>query len=107
MNSLEIPQLQNIEETIVKIKSGELSVLELVTEHLKRAHEVQDKTNAFITILDEQAINSAKKLDDELANQPTSEPASAEAMADRLANKKLLGIPFTVKDLYLVDGTKT
>ncbi|MEP7103205.1 MAG: Asp-tRNA(Asn)/Glu-tRNA(Gln) amidotransferase subunit GatA [Candidatus Dojkabacteria bacterium] len=94
MNHLEIPQITNISETIAKIKTGEISVLALVQEHLKRAHEVHDATNSFITILDEQALARAKELEVEIQNS-------------KIENRKLLGIPFTVKDLYLVEGTRT
>ncbi len=92
---LEIPTIPNIEETVKKIKSGEISVIDLISEHLKRAHEINPKINAFITILDD-AIEKAKEIDSQLA-----------AGSKQLAAKKLLGIPFTVKDLYLVEGTRT
>lgn len=94
MNSLTIPEVDPIEITVEKIKKGEIKVFDLVSEHLKRAHEVQDLTNSFITILDEQALQRARELDEKIASNNTSD-------------LKLLGIPFTVKDLYLVKETKT
>lgn len=95
--SLEIPNIQNIETTVDKIKRKELKVYDLVSEHLKRAHTVNSNINAFITILDE-ALDKASELDTKIANEEID-----------LSNNKnrLLGIPFTVKDLYLVEDTKT
>jgi len=92
--SLEIPQTESLISTVEKIKSGQIKVLDLVTEHLKRAHKVQDQINAFITILDDYALKQAEEIQEKLD-------------AGQASGLKLLGIPFTVKDLYLVDGTKT
>ena len=92
---LEIPVVKNISETVEKIKNGELKVADLVAKHLELAHEINPKINAFITILDE-ALEKAKELDEKIASGDQS-----------ILNKKLLGIPFTVKDLYLVEGTRT
>lgn len=96
MNSLDIPDVESIKLTLEKIKNKELSVYELVSQHLKRAHEVQEATNSFITILDEEALKKAKALDEKILNSEVD-----------FENNKLFGIPFTVKDLYLVKDTKT
>ncbi|MEO6729565.1 MAG: Asp-tRNA(Asn)/Glu-tRNA(Gln) amidotransferase subunit GatA [Candidatus Dojkabacteria bacterium] len=93
MNSLEIPQTQSLISTVEKIKSGEIKVIDLVNQHLKLAHTVQDATNAFITILDDYAIKQANDIQTKID--------SGEKTG------RLLGIPFTVKDLYLVEGTRT
>ncbi len=93
--SLEITKISNIKDTVEKIKDGEIKVVDLVSEHLKRANEINPEINAFITILDD-AIEKAKELDEKIRNKDES-----------VMNKKLLGIPFTVKDLYLVEGTRT
>lgn len=92
---LEIPVIKNIPETVEKIKNGEIRVVDLVSKHLERAKEINPQINAFITILDE-AIEKAKELDQKIAEKDPS-----------ILNKKLLGIPFTVKDLYLIEGTRT
>lgn len=91
---LEIPQIDSLVSTVEKVKRGEIKIVDLVTQHLKRAHEVNPQINAFITILDD-AIEKAKELD-------------AKVQADEdLTKYKLLGIPFTAKDLYLVENTRT
>jgi aspartyl-tRNA(Asn)/glutamyl-tRNA(Gln) amidotransferase subunit A len=94
-NSLEIPTIANIEDTVNKIKTGQISVVDLVSEHLTRSHEINPNINALITILDD-AIEKAKEIDEKIKNNDPD-----------ILNKRLLGIPFTVKDLYLVEGTKT
>lgn len=85
----------SIENTVNKTKKGEISISSLVEEHLKLAHEVNPELNSFITILNE-SIDYAKKLESDFNKSP-----------EKYKNKKLLGIPFTVKDLYLVEGTRT
>lgn len=93
-NSLPIPKVPTLLETVNKIKNKEIKVVDLVTEHIKRAHEVQEKTNSFITILDN-ALEQAEELDRRIES------------GEDLSKLKLLGIPFTAKDLYLVKGVKT
>ncbi|MDQ6985705.1 MAG: Asp-tRNA(Asn)/Glu-tRNA(Gln) amidotransferase subunit GatA [Candidatus Dojkabacteria bacterium] len=95
-NSIEIPKIDNIETIVEKIKSKELKVLDLVIEHLERAKLVQEKTNSFITILEDQALANAKELDLQIEKGEVD-----------IESKPLLGIPFTAKDLYLVKDTKT
>lgn len=96
MNSLDILDVESIKLTLEKIKNKELSVYELVSEHLERAHEVQEATNSFITILEEEALKKAKALDEKILNSEVD-----------FEKNKLFGIPFTAKDLYLVKDTKT
>lgn len=96
MSHLNIPQRPDITSIVEKIKSKEIKVLNLVTEHIKLAKEINPEINAFITILEESAIERAKEIDKKIEDGDQS-----------LFEKKLLGIPFTVKDLYLVKGTKT
>lgn len=98
MNSLEIPTLQNITQTVEKIKRKELKVVDLIQEHLNRAHEINPHINAFITIIDE-AIEKAKELDTKIE--------TGEIDLKDPEKFKLLGIPFTAKDLYLVEGVRT
>lgn len=95
MNSLEIQTIAGMLETVEKVKAGEIKVVDLVKEHLARAHKINPEINAFITILDD-SLSQAEEIDKKIA---AKDPA--------VMNKKLLGIPFSVKDLYLVEGTKT
>lgn len=97
MNSIDIPLIETIEITVRKIKNKELKVYDLIKEHLDRANLVNKDINAFITVIDN-ALEIAKELDNKIEN--------GDINLDNNTNL-LLGIPFTVKDLYLVDGVRT
>ena len=66
---------KTIEELHTLLKNGEVTSEELVRESLKKSHEVQEKYNAFVTILND---------------------AKAVSVTDHL----LSGIPFGIKDNY-------
>ena len=70
---------KSIEELHELLKSGKVTSDELVKESLERSHEIQDKCNAFVTILDD---------------------ASGVEVTDHL----LSGIPYGVKDNYSTKG---
>ena len=70
---------KSIEELHELLKSGQVTSEELVKESLERSHEIQDKCNAFVTILDD---------------------ASGVEVTDHL----LSGIPYGVKDNYSTKG---
>ena len=70
---------KSIEELHELLKKGEVTSKELIEESLKLSHEVEDKYNAFVTILDD-----AKEVE----------------VTDNL----LSGIPFGVKDNYSTKG---
>ncbi len=93
---MDVPEVPNIKSIVDSIKKGELSIVSLVKEHIELAKKNEDDLNAFITILEDEAIHKAKKLQKESEENP-----------DKYKNKKLFGIPFTAKDLYLVKDTKT
>ena len=44
---------KSIEELHEMLVKGDVTSDELVKESLKRSHEIQDKCNAFVTILDD------------------------------------------------------
>ena len=69
----------SITELHEKLKSGEVTSEELVKESLELSHEVQEKCNAFVTILDD---TKGTEVTDDL----------------------LSGIPFGVKDNYSTKG---
>ena len=70
---------KSIEELHELLTSGKISSKELIEESLKLSHEVQEKYNAFVTILDD---------------------AKETSITDNL----LSGIPFGVKDNYSTKG---
>ena len=75
------------------IASRELSSLEVVSAVLTRLHRLEDKLNAFITVLDEQALVDAKRADEEIARGNHRGP--------------LHGVPVTIKDMFETAGVRT
>ena len=71
----------------------ELSSLEAVTAALERLELVENKLNAFITVLREQALAQAEKADDEIAQGKYRGP--------------LHGVPVTIKDMFETAGVLT
>lgn len=69
-----------------------LSATELTQACLKRIKLLDKKINAFITITEEKALVDAKRADDLLARED---------------NSPLLGIPFTLKDVFSTKNIKT
>ncbi len=70
---------KSIEELHELLKSGKVTSQELVDESLKKSHEVQEKCNAFVTILD-------------------------DAKGCEVTDELLSGIPFGVKDNFSTKG---
>lgn len=70
---------KSIEELHNMLVNGEVTSKELIDESLKLSHEVQDKYNAFVTILD-------------------------DAKETKVTDNLLSGIPFGVKDNYSTKG---
>ena len=70
---------KSITELHELLKSGKVTSEELVNESLTKSHEVQDKYNAFVTILD-------------------------DAKAINVTDNLLSGIPYGIKDNYSTKG---
>ena len=70
---------KSIEELHELLKSGAVTSEELIQESLKRSHEVQEKCNAFVTILE-------------------------DAKPTEITDNLLSGIPYGVKDNYSTKG---
>jgi aspartyl-tRNA(Asn)/glutamyl-tRNA(Gln) amidotransferase subunit A len=75
------------------IAARELSSSEAVTAALKRLELLEDKLNAFITVLSEQAFAEAKRADDEIARGRYRGP--------------LHGVPVSIKDMFEMAGVLT
>lgn len=73
---------KSIEELHELLKNGEVTSKELVSESLKKSHEIQDKYNAFVTILD-------------------------DAKDSEVTEELVSGIPFGVKDNFSTKGVLT
>ena len=70
---------KSIEELHELLKTGKITSKELIKESLKLSHELQEKCNAFVTILD-------------------------DAKETEITDNLLSGIPFGVKDNYSTKG---
>ncbi len=85
---------ENLYETIIEIKKllskKEISALELTKSSLERIEETNNKTNAFLYIAENEALEDAKKIDKKLADGENIGP--------------LGGIPTSIKDLEAVKG---
>jgi len=82
-----------IEQAALKLRSREVSAVELATESLRMIHEQQPRLNAFITITDEVALEQARRADDDFASGIDRGP--------------LQGIPYALKDLFNTAGIRT
>lgn len=75
-----------------KLDEREISALELTKESLERLEKVDPQLNAFLTVTKDQALADAKKADARIAKGEKN---------------ALLGIPFSLKDMYLTKGIRT
>jgi aspartyl-tRNA(Asn)/glutamyl-tRNA(Gln) amidotransferase subunit A len=75
-----------------RLRTGEVSSVELTRAFLDRIHQLNPQLNAFITVADEQALEMARASDARIA-----------AGDDTL----LLGVPIGIKDLFTTRGMRT
>ena len=82
-----------VHELVELLDKGELTSEEITRAYLDRIKEVDPKVKAYVSVLEEEAIAKAKKVDE-----------------DRKAGKtvsKYAGIPIGIKDNMCITGTKT
>ncbi|CAM3030341.1 Asp-tRNA(Asn)/Glu-tRNA(Gln) amidotransferase subunit GatA [Paenibacillus sediminis] len=82
-----------LQEIHNKLRSKELSVSDLVDEAFGKINEREDRVKAYLTLDEEQARSTAKKLDDKLAS---NEPKGL-----------LFGLPAGIKDNIVTEGLRT
>ncbi len=85
--------MKTIREAQIALERGDITAETLVREHLERLDAVELKIRAVLTKLEDRALDQARAID-----------------ADRRAGKKLgplAGIPFTAKDMFLIEGVRT
>lgn len=81
-----------IKEALKKLKSREISALELLNAHLDRIEKYNPELNSYITVTRERAIMDATAADERIAN----------------GNPRTLdGIPIAMKDLFATRGVRT
>lgn len=96
--------------TIVQAREGLLkrkfSSRELVEACLSRIKKLEPKLNAFITVCGKEAIGQAEKIDTKILRYKQSFSSNKDTKS-LLSEYPLLGIPFSVKDLYCTQGIRT
>jgi amidase len=80
-------------EAVKAVRGGVISSRELTEHVFKRIRKHNPKINAFVTLLEEQAMEQAKKADELTARQK--------------ASAKLHGLPIVVKDTFATAGVRT
>lgn len=96
---VDLPQNENdiaflsVAELSVLIKNRKISSEKLTTIYLNRINKYADTLQCLITLLDTEALQKAREMDIELQNGNYRGP--------------LHGIPYGIKDLLSVKGTKT
>lgn len=81
-----------IGDTKKKLKSKEFSSAELVKSYLDRIRKLDSKLNSFLTVCEKEALSQAQKAD-KLISEGQDLP--------------LLGIPISLKDMYITKGIRT
>ncbi len=76
-----------------KLENGEITSYELTKAYFDRIKEQDKNINAYVTILEEQALAKAKEIDD------------ARKAGKQVS--KYAGIPIAIKDNMCIDGVKT
>ena len=87
------PTSLTIESASKLLKSKQVSALELTKTFLERAKNLNKDLNAFITITEDNALEQAARVDEQIS-QNQELPS-------------LAGIPIAIKDLYSTAGIKT
>lgn len=75
------------------IRSGAISSSELTEHVFKRIKKHNPKINAFVTLIEEQALAQAKQAD--------------ELLASKKATGRLHGVPIVIKDTFMTAGVRT
>ncbi|MEJ2243194.1 MAG: Asp-tRNA(Asn)/Glu-tRNA(Gln) amidotransferase subunit GatA [Candidatus Bathyarchaeota archaeon] len=81
------------QQTITKIKSNEVCALECVEAVFEQIHKVEDKINAYVTLVEEQALSKAKEIDKKISEGKTI--------------GKLAGVSIAIKDAICTKGITT
>jgi amidase len=87
------PNFGSATQAVKAIRGGVISSRELTEHVFKRIRKHNPKINAFITLLEEQAMEQAKKADELTARQK--------------ASARLHGLPIVVKDTFATAGVRT
>lgn len=87
----------SIDSIHARVKTKQISFVDMANYYLAKAKELNLKLNALITITEDFALQKAKEADEIISNK------SEEAFI----KYPLLGIPYVAKDLFLTKGIRT
>ncbi len=97
-----MPKLHELtaKETIQKIQANEVTAQECVQAVFERIHKLEDKINAYVTLVEEEALKKAKEIDRKISEgKPVGKLAGASiAIKDAICTK---GIPTTCSSRML------
>ena len=82
-----------VHEIVEKLQSGEITSEELVKSYFDRIKEKDEDVKAYVSTLEEQALEKARKIDEKRKN------------GEKLGN--FAGVPIGIKDNICITGTKT
>jgi len=80
-------------EIVRDIRSKEMSAEERVASIFERIHKVEDEVHAFVTLLEDEALEKAREIDEKVLKGKTL--------------GKLAGVPIAVKDVICTKGIRT
>ena len=80
-------------ELLSRLRSREISPVELIEDYLARIESLNPKLHAYLTVASEQALDDARKAEQALLKNPDPPP--------------LTGLPVAVKDTELTRGLRT
>lgn len=80
-------------ELAKKIKSGELTSLEVTGEYLEQINRAEPKIKAFVSVLGKEALEQARFVDEKLKRKEKT--------------GELAGVPVAVKDNLMITGVRT
>lgn len=83
----------SVTQILEKLKSGEFTTTELVEYYLKRIENLNPEFNAYIFVRDKKMLFADAK--------------SADTERSKGSKKRLLGVPFALKDSFMAKGTPT
>lgn len=81
-----------LKNAIKKLKDKEISSVELTKAYLERIKKLEPKINAFVTVCEDKALESARE---------------ADKKRDAGSDLPLLGIPLSIKDNFSTSGIRT
>ena len=84
----------SLKEISTAVRTKKISAKEVAEFYMKRAHLHNPKLNAYIT-MNESVLEQANDIDSRIAK------------GEDLSAKKLLGVPFGIKDMLCTKGLKT